>query len=59
MKVHCSTRLKIIRLGKCRFRLWRIVQETGLTPDDVLEVLVDAGIVRLSMVELTKKRGAK
>lgn len=50
---------RIIQLRREGYRIWKIAELTGRSTDDVVEVLVDAGIIAISLVEAFIARESK
>ena len=48
---------RIVRLYKQGWLFSTIAKDTGQSVDDVIEVLVDAGIINEMMIELRKANG--
>ena len=48
---------RIIKQFNQGYYFWRIARDNRTTVDDVLEILVDTGLVCLALVEARKVRG--
>jgi len=48
---------RIVKQFRQGYYFWRIAKDNRTTVDNVLEILVDAGLVCLALVEARKVRG--